>query len=210
MLRLWNSHACNVANSKLSLNTVFVQLIAQGVIFIRQCSAHITNSTFDRNIGSLYTFYSNRTISGYIKFEECTAPLITRSTNAIIGQEGGAITNIRSTVIFSRKGIRFTFQITDEAFGGAILATESRVLMYGETTIANNVASNSGGGISLKKSRLEINGVCRVVNNSAVRGGGIHTSTSDIAVTKVATLQFISNNANFGGGSYLETVHIEE
>ena len=104
---------------------------------------------------------------------------------------------------FSRKSTVY-FSENRASLSGAILATESRVLMYGETTIANNVASNSGGGISLKKSRLEINGVCQVVNNSAVRGGGIHASTSDIAVTKVATLLFISNNANFGGGSYLE------
>ena len=80
--------------------------------------------------------------------------------------------------------------------------------MYGETTIANNnittIANSSGGGISLKQSRLDIRGRCNIENNSAVRGGGIHATSSTIAVHQPGTLHLISNNAQFGGGMYLE------
>ena len=81
--------------------------------------------------------------------------------------------------------------------------------MYGETTIANNnlntiTNSTSGRGISLKLSRLEIKGNCTLYNNSAIRGGGIHATSSTISVYQPATLQIINNNAELGGGMYLE------
>ena len=80
--------------------------------------------------------------------------------------------------------------------------------MYGETTIANNnlttITNSSGGGISLKLSRLEIKGNCTLFNNSAQRGGGIHATSSTISVYQPATLQIINNNAELGGGMYLE------
>ena len=54
--------------------------------------------------------------------------------------------------------------------------------MYGETTIANNnlttITNSSGGDISLKLSRLEIKGNCTLFNNSALRGGGIHATST--------------------------------
>ena len=55
-----------VDNSNFSLNAVSNQ--GGGLIFIRQCSTHITNSTFDENNGSLYTFNSNLTFSGHLTF----------------------------------------------------------------------------------------------------------------------------------------------
>ena len=80
--------------------------------------------------------------------------------------------------------------------------------MYGETTIANNnlttIANSSGGGISLKLSHLEIKGNCTLSNNSAMRGGGIHATSSTISVYQPATLKIINNNAELGGGMYLE------
>ena len=80
--------------------------------------------------------------------------------------------------------------------------------MYGETTIANNnlttIANSRGGGISLKLSHLEIKGNCTLINNSAMRGGGIHATSSTISVYQPATLKIINNNAELGGGMYLE------
>ena len=161
-------------NSNFSLNAVSNQ--GGGVIFILQCSTHITNSTFDENNGSLYTFNSNLTFSGHLTFENSMEP-----GNGVTSQEGGAITSFQSTVIFTRESV-VHFSNNRASDGGALLATESTITIYGETTIANNMANSSGGGISLKQSRLEIKGVCQFVNNVAVRGGGIHASSSTIAV----------------------------
>ena len=189
----------NVDNSNFSLNAVSNQ--GGGLIFTLQCSTHITNSRFDENSRSLYTFNSNLTLSGHLTFENSMEPVI--AGNGVSSQEGGAITSFQSTVIFTRESI-VRFSNNRARDGGALLATESTITIYGETTIANNMANSSGGGISLKQSRLEIKGMCQFVNNVAVRGGGIHASSSTIAVFQPGTLQVINNSAKFGGGIYLE------
>ena len=170
-----------------------------GIIFLTQCSTHISNSTFDQNIGSLSIFNSKLTLSGYLKFENFTEAIRLGNTT----EEGGAISSFQSTVIFTRESI-VHFSNNTARNGAAILATESTITMYGETAIANNVANVSGGGISLKRSRLEIKGNCQIVNNVAVRGGGIHASSSIIAVYQPGTLRVTNNSAEFGGGLYLE------
>ena len=85
--------------------------------------------------------------------------------------------------------------------------------MYGEITVANNTATDSGGGgISLQQSDLEIKGNCIISGNNAMRGGGIHATSSTIAVHRpsdffdhqLQTLQFINNKAVNGSGLYLE------
>ena len=80
--------------------------------------------------------------------------------------------------------------------------------MYGETTIANNnlttIANSSRGGISLKLSHLEIKGNCTLFSNSAMRSGSVHATSSTISVYQPAALQIINNNAELGGGMYLE------
>ena len=189
----------NVDNSNFSLNAVSNQ--GGGVIFIRHCSTHITNSRFDENNGSLYTFNSNLTFSGHLTFKNSMEPVI--SGNEVTRQEGGTITSFQSTVIFTRESL-VQFSNNRASDGGTLLATESMITIYGETTIANNMANSSGGGISLKQSRLEINGKCQFVNNVAVRGGGIHASSSTITVYQPGTLHVTNNSAKFGGGIYLE------
>ena len=77
--------------------------------------------------------------------------------------------------------------------------------MYGETTIASNTATtSSGGGISLQQSDLEVKGSCIISGNDAVWGGGIHVVSSTIAVHEPGALQFTNNQAEDGGGVYLE------
>ena len=116
-------------------------------------------------------------------------------------EEGGAITSFQSTVIFTAVS---NLSNNQTRRGGAILATESKIMMYGETTIANNTATvSSGGGISLRQSDLEVRGTCIIYGNDAERGGGIHATSSTIAVYKPWTLQFINNRAK-NGGLYLE------
>ena len=193
----------SIENSNFSSNTI--GSIGGGLIFISQCSTKIANTTFDDNVGSIYTFNSNLNFSGNLMFKNCTEPLTVG--NEITSQEGGVITSFRSTVIFMR-GSTTHFSNSRARDGGTILAIESTIKTYGETTIANNnlitITNSSGGGISLKQSRFDINGKCNIVNNSAVRGGGIHATSSTIAVSQQGSLQLIHNHAEFGGGIYLE------
>ena len=193
-----------------------------GIMITTECSMHITDGIFDHNSGSIYVFNSNLTFSGYISFENCTEPSkmdITSSIetlSTIFGDiatptqprlEGGAITSFQSTVIFT--GVS-DLSNTQARHGGAILAIESKIMMYGETTVANNTATlinSRGGGISLQHSELDIKGNTTVTisGNDAVRGGGIHATSSTIAVYQPCTLQFINNRANNGSGLYLES-----
>ena len=89
--------------------------------------------------------------------------------------------------------------------GGAILVTESKIMMYGETAMTNNIATNSsGGGISLHQSDIMIRGNCIISGNYARRGGGIHATSSTVAVYQPGILHFIHNRAENGSGLYLE------
>ena len=192
-----------IENSDFSSNTINT---LGRVIFINQCSACIANTTFDDNVGSIiYTFNSKLTFSGNTVFKNSTELLI--EGNESTSQEGGVITSFQSTIIFT-SGSTTHFSNRQARDGGAILAIESTIIIYGETTIANNdittIANSSGGGISLKQSHLEIRGKCNLVNNSAMRGGEIHAASSTIAVYQQGSLQLISNNAEFGGGMYLK------
>ena len=117
------------------------------------------------------------------------------------------MTSFQSTVVFARES-NTHFSNNRPRDGGAMLVIESTIVMYGETTIAKNnmttIANSSGGGISLKQSHLEVRGKCSTFNNSAVRGEGIHATSSTIAVYQPGILQITYNNAEFGGGMYLE------
>ena len=64
--------------------------------------------------------------------------------------------------------------------------------------------NGSGGGISLQQSSLKIKGNCNIVNNYAQKGGGIHASSSSIAVYQPGRLKILNNSAGNGGGMYLE------
>ena len=82
-------------------------------MFIIECSTHIASSTFDHNLGSLYTFNSNLTFSGYTRFENCAEPSNKTATkDTLTIQEGGSVTSFQSTVIFT--GVSTFFLITKQ------------------------------------------------------------------------------------------------
>ena len=161
-----------------------------GLVFASECPTYILNSTFIDNYGSLYPFNTNLTLGGYIRFENA------------FGEEGRAITAFQSTVI--NTGV--THFISNRASqGGAILATDSTITLYGESVISNNVATNGeGGGISLRRSVLEIKGRCDISHNYATRGGGIHGSSSTVSIHQPGMLQLFDNSAENGSGMFLE------
>ena len=196
-----------IYNSNFSFNAIHRDLQHAPMIYIFQCSTHITDSRFDHNFGPssiIYVYNSNLTLSGKTKFEHSNEHFISNNNSGV----GGVITSHQSTLVFARDSTIYFSSIRQARDGGAILAIESTIIMYGETTIANNnlttITNSSGGGISLKLSRLEIKGNCTLFNNSAMRGGGIHATSSTISVYQPATLQIINNNAKLGGGIYLE------
>ena len=186
----------NIVGSSFYANRVNT---TEGIMLTVDCSTHITDSTFNHNLGSLYVYNSNLTFSGYTSFENGAEPS-NKIANVI--EEGGAITSFQSTVIFL--GVS-NLSKNEARHGGAILATESKVLIYGKITIADNAATNgSGGGIYLYHCDLQIKGNCIISGNHAMRGGGIHATSSTVAVYQPWTIEFINNRAENGGGLLVE------
>ena len=198
----------SINNSSFNNNTAD----SYGVImFTNRCLIHITDSTFHYNTGSLYTFNGNLTVSGQSMFENCVEST-NKTSDSLTFQEGGAVTSFQSTVTFHGETSLLNNQARQ---GGAILVIESRIMFNGAVTIANNTATDSnlnsaatnsyGGGISLQQSQLEIKRSCTVSDNYAMRGGGVHAKGSTITVHQLGTLlQVVNNNAEKGGGMYLE------
>ena len=65
--------------------------------------------------------------------------------------------------------------------GGAILAIASAISVYDVTILCSNAATGgNGGGISLVQSELEIHPrlIVLIDGNHAMRGGGIHATSS--------------------------------
>ena len=56
----------------------------------------------------------------------------------------------------------------------------------------------------LKHSALEIEGNCIISSNNATMGGGIHATSSSIAVHQPGALQIMNNSAKYGSEQYLE------
>ena len=194
----WIEGSCYISDSIFRVN---IGVYYGGVMITSDVNLLISNSTFDHNLGSLYTLNSNLTFSGYTNISNNKEELLYQ--NGFANYESGAITSIQSTVIFT--GV--TILLNNQArHGGAIQARESTVVMYGKTVIAKNVATDrrGGGGIYLRLSNLEIKGSCNISNNNATTGGGIHASSSIITVHQLGALQLINNSAKLGGGLYLE------
>ena len=70
-----------------------------GIMFTIGCRTYIADSVFDHNLGSLYIFNSNLTISGCTTFENCAEPSNKTATeDALTRQEGGAKKNHKLSV----------------------------------------------------------------------------------------------------------------
>ena len=160
--------------------------------------------TFSNNIGSLTAFSSNITFTGHATF----------------------MNNHRGAIIIFRSNVRFngvcTFEFNHANNGGAIQATNSKLYVNGNLTIAYNTATRNGGGVYLSNSEFNCQpkSSFELINNTAAyKGGGIHAISSSInKVTSYINwckqlsspfcygenLKFIGNAAEIGGGLSLE------
>lgn len=171
------------------------------------------NTLYSDNIGSVYVYNGEVNIAGNAKFINCTTSSLDKSN--IDELEGGTITLFQSKIAFNCKG-KCAFLENRAQTGGAIFASESFVHVYEQgLTIANNTASQSGGGIYLYRSELHCHGktTLKLSQNNAIEGGGgIHSSSSSIKVDSLwtgltyggAIINFTENQARKGGGIFLD------
>ena len=88
--------------------------------------------------------------------------------------------------------------------GGVYVSMGSKFEMNGEaTSVSNNTATGSGGGVFVAGS-LTMNGNASVTGNKAtVYGGGVHMGTSRSTVAMNGTSSIKGNTAGLGGGVYV-------
>ena len=155
------------------------------------------------------------TFDGTIKFEKNAEPQDkTNVYNFILArQEGGAITSFQSMLYFNGET---SLSENEARNGGALYATESKVFIYGNVTIANSkVTVNSsdsgsgyGGGIYLYQSDFMVsaqNSTVILFNNLATKGGGIYVRSSLLTINQYGSLCFLNNTAvQDGGGIFSE------
>ena len=170
------------------------------------------NITFSNNIGSLMALNSSITFSGYAMFMN-NKP----QNDQGIFQEGGSVTVFQSSVSFDGE---CNLEYNHAENGGAIHATESKLFVNGNVTIAYNTATGNGGGVYLSTSELNCQRNSSLVlndNRAMNKGGGLHAISSSIkGISSVfnqrsydgiytgTNIAFTKNAAKFGGGLSLE------
>ena len=196
-------------------NTTIKDNIATiGTLSFFQSIAVFSNVTLSDNIGSVLIVSSNMTFIGGV-ITNCSTSQNTNGTmipdiesdEEIYGivlatyEEGGALTMFQSTIAF--KGICSLIR-NQAKIGGAIHATESKVYVYDETTIAHNRASESGGGVYMYRSELNCyvdDCYIKIINNTCVsKGGGVYTISSTISTPDTGMINFKGNYAKDAGG----------
>ena len=202
------------------------------IVYLVMCNASINSSiSFVNNSASLMVINSAVKFCGANTFEYNNAIFQTKS-NGINWtlKEGGAVTSIQSTISFYGT-TTFEENFSDNN-GGAICAMESIVTLQADVHVMHNRASDSGGGIYLYNSVLFCEGSVHILGNEVISGrglgGGIHAISSSVEVTKGTVINetdyfdrnkslisiskayrrnkliFAGNNAELGGGLYLE------
>ena len=213
-----------ISASKSIITTSNISIVnntaSSGIIFILGSTANFSsNMSYSNNMGSILVFNSIVTFTGNMNFIEndCTA----LNSNAS-DEKGGALTVFQSQVVFDGT---CTLKENRANKGGAIHSTESILYLYGDITVANNMAEKSGGGMYLYQSEpicQDHSNVKLLGNSASENGGGIHATSSFIYVqfsilhsTHSAAvhsdyyytgsfLNFTENRAAKGGGISLE------
>ena len=112
-------------------------------------------------------------------------------------QEGGAITLFESGISFNGTcNLKDNYALS----GGAIFSTDSTRHINGNTMIAQNMATQNGGGMYLSNSEINLkqNSTLVIVSNTAAhKGGGVHAISSTIKIISAYIQDFFTRNSIF-------------
>lgn len=197
-------HLSDIQSGVLMMQNSLTNNLAEhhGVIYSFGSTVVIQDMVLEDNTGSMYTYNCNLTFERNITFMNNILPHLGEQ------QEGGALTTFYSNVIILGH-LHLLYNKAKD--GGAILSVNSKLHVYRSTTIANNIALDTGCGIYFYQSQLFCHDQSKLElkNNHATNaGGGIHAIDSIISIeldrTNDTRITFLENTANNGGGVYLE------
>ena len=179
------------------------------IIYSMESEIELSDSILSSNVGSLCAIESSIVLADVTIVKMQTV----NQTNANQLAEGGAITAFQSEITFD--GIT-SLMHNRARTGGSVLTTEAKLHIRGTVIIANNTASQSGGGIYLYLSEMtcQMMSVVKLSGNTAMeKGGGIYSvgslikakvPTAKDLVQKYSMINIVSNTADKGGGIFLE------
>ena len=169
------------------------------------------NMTFSNNTGSFVVINSSVKFLGlnviFANSSQTNSANVERHPQA-----QGTLTAIRSTVKFY-SNTSFLHNNSTQS-GSAMYASQCIIMVYQAFLVAGNRAEKSGGGLFLLMTSFICLRNCSFVRNvAAYSGGGIHADSTlirlqsrfenSLSLTSTG-LKFINNEADFGGGLYLE------
>ena len=178
------------------------------IIYSMESEIELSDSILSSNVGSLCAIESSIVLADVTIVKMQTV----NQTNLNQLTEGGAITAFQSESTFD--GIT-SLMHNRARTGGSVLATEAKLHIRGTVIIANNTASQSGGGIYLYQSEMTCQKMSALTlsgNTAIEKGGGIY-AVGSLIKAKVPTaknlvqmylINFVSNTADRGGGIFLE------
>ena len=177
-----------------------------GVVYVLESNTDWSSIMYSKNVGSLYAFGGAVTIRNNSILVQNIQP---RYMHHLL-KEGGTITAVQSEVKFEGSSL---LSKGHAECGGALKAIESKIHVHGNVTVANNTATEAGGGIYFYHSELTCwkNSTLNIQNNVAKeKGGGISAFGSVIRLKNprdnqsFSSLHFDSNQATNGGGLFLK------
>ena len=201
---LWDNRATIISNA---VNITSNQANSC-IVYHMVSTSNWSSVLFTSNIGSLCAMLSTVSLRDIVMTDMWPANQNRRSNQL---EEGGAITAFQATMIRFYGLIILTSN--NASTGGAINAVEAKMYILGNVMVVNNSAIQNGGGICLRQSILtcQRNSTLTLKNNIATgKGGGIHAVGSSIKINgtlverNCASLQFVDNKAEKGGGLHLE------
>ena len=200
---MWVDHATVVSNTV----NITDNHANSSVVYHMESTSNWSSVAFTSNTGSLCAVESIVTLEEIVMTDMLPTNWCRRSN---LLKEGGAITTFQGMITFY--GLS-TLTRNSASTGGAINAIEAKLYIHGNVTVVNNTAMGNGGGVYLRQSVLtcQRNSTLMLMGNKAVKkGGGIHAVGSSIKINgtlverNYASLQFIGNDAENGGGLHLE------
>ena len=200
---MWADHATVISNAV----NITDNHANSSVVYHMETTSNWSSVAFTSNTGSLCAVESIMTLRDIVMTDMLPTNRCRRSNQL---EEGGAITAFQGMIRFYGHS---TLMRNNASTGGAVNAIEAKLYIHGNVTVVNNTAMGSGGGMYLRQSVLtcQRNSTLMLMGNRAAKkGGGIHAVGSSIKINGTlverdyASLQFIGNNANKGGGLHLE------
>lgn len=183
----------NIDVSVFSNNTAYGH---GGVVYIENRSIISTNN-------SVFSYNSATREGGVISAPMGNAVNVSNTSFRynIAGEKGGAVAVDNSSItVYGEYSQLFTPQIVIEknsaAEGGAVYLHNSQIYFKGDAYIANNQATERGGGIHAVSSSVIVERDVRFVDNEAEYGGGISLEMN-------GKIYGLANSSNSGTNSLL-------